>query len=169
MSKTRIYKYWGKLVYQSANPNSKRYKGYIVCEDWQNFRKFFEDMNEGYQEGLCLKVINTTLPYSKENCVWVTKNELHRSHGMVGIKFYQIWARLKHHRTNPTAKAYEGTSLCKSWQMFENFKADMYDSYQEGMGLKLLDTSKPYSKENCCWITRCDLLKKHPMWENRNP
>ncbi len=168
MSKTRIYKYWSKLVHQSANPNSKEYNGYIICEHWQHFRKFFEEMNEGYQESLCLKLIDPSLPYSKENCVWVNKNELHRSHGMVGTKFYKIWARLKHHRTNPTAKDYEGTSLCKSWQMFENFKADMYDSYQEGMGLKLIDPNKPYSKENCYWRTKCDLLKKHPISNSKD-
>ncbi|MBD2627951.1 GIY-YIG nuclease family protein [Trichormus variabilis] len=330
MSKTKIYKYWDRLVHQSANPNSKEYNGYIICENWKHFHKFFEEMNEGYQEGLCLKLIDPSLPYSKENCSWVPKSELHKihgmvgtrlyglwtnlvrnianpesdayrgtpiddrwrnfilfyedmgneyeegkllqlknssqpyskdncqwvwqhgkqqahplfgsylyklwrrivnescnpqsknyngseicerwcdfalfcedmaltykkglkliklnsnmpyspdncewknnreaaqTHGMVGTKFYQIWARLKHHRTNPTAKNYEGTSLCKSWQMFENFKADMYDSYQEGMGLKLIDPSKPYSKENCCWMTRCDLLKKHPISDSKD-
>jgi hypothetical protein len=52
--------------------------------------------------------------------------------------------------------------------MFENFKADMYDSYQEGMGLKLIDPNKPYSKENCYWRTKCDLLKKHPISNSKD-
>jgi hypothetical protein len=325
MSKTRIYRYWDRLAHQVTNPNSKEYNGSALCDNWQDFQKFYQDVGDEYQEGLCLKLINSSLPYSKENCIWVTSSELHQGHGMVGTrlygiwsnlvhnitnpksklhkgvsiescwldfttfyedmkenyeegkviqqisrekpyskdncywkwqhgeqqthslfssnlyklwrrtvneycnpnskgfngskvcarwldfalfcedmastyqkglklirvnpdmpycvwrncqeavqthgmtgtKFYKIWARLKHHRTNPSAKAYEGRSLCEHWYVFENFKADMYESYQEGMGLKLLDTSKPYSKKNCSWMSGSELRKKHPLSDSR--
>ena len=162
MSKTRIYRYWDWLVHQLANPKSNDYNGSSICSHWKEFANFYEDISEEYKEGLRLKMINPNLPYSKDNCAWVTISDLHQTHGMTGTKFYQIWARLKHYRTNPNAKKYEGTALCRRWQKFENFKADMYGSYEEGMGLKLINSEQPYSKENCKWMNKSELRKKHP-------
>lgn len=70
MSKTRIYKHWDRLIYQTANPNSKHYKGFNVCERWKDFTSFYEDMGATYKEGLRLKLIDPSSPYSTENCLW---------------------------------------------------------------------------------------------------
>lgn len=70
MSKTRIYKLWDRLIYQAANPNSKHYKGFNVCERWKDFTSFYEDMGVTYKEGLRLKLIDPNSPYSADNCLW---------------------------------------------------------------------------------------------------
>ncbi|MBW4695322.1 MAG: GIY-YIG nuclease family protein [Lyngbya sp. HA4199-MV5] len=158
--KTPIYEIWKRLVNEYCNPTSKSYNGSSICDRWQNFALFCEDMASTYQDNFKLVRLNRNRPYCLENCEWKNNRDAAKTHGMTGTKFYNIWARLKHHRTNSNAKAYEGTFLCERWQDFENFKADMYGSYKEGMGLKLFDPHQPYSKENCKWATRSELLKK---------
>lgn len=44
-----------------------------------------------------------------------------------------------------------------SWKEFNNFKNDMYDSYDEEKTLFRLDKTKEFSKENCKWITKEEL------------
>lgn len=41
----------------------------------------------------------------------------------------------------------------KSWKSFTQFYLDMSPSYKKGLHLARLDKSKPFSKENCTWVT----------------
>lgn len=157
MSKTPIYGYWQYLVSSRTNPNSKGYKDCDICDRWKDFMNFYEDVIENWAPGLYLKLIDLNLPYSKENCTWVPRRELYQSHGMTGTRFHQFWSDLKFSRTNPASKDYRGVALCERWKEFENFKADMYDSYEEGMRLMLIEKSQPFSKDNCKWVFRTSL------------
>jgi len=161
--KTPIYEIWKRIVNESCNSESKGYNGSKICERWLEFASFCEDMASTYQEGFKLIRLSRDKSYSLENCEWKNRREAAQTHGMVGTKFYRLWKDLKSKSTNPASKSYKGTLLCERWQEFENFKADMYDSYKEGMGLKLIDLSQPYSKDNCQWMTGPELRKKHPM------
>lgn len=87
MSKTRIYKYWDRLVHQAANPKSRDYNGSVVCDRWRQFTNFYEDVGSSYEEGLCLKLIDSNLPYSANNCKWVARNDLINRHSETGIVF----------------------------------------------------------------------------------
>lgn len=167
MSKTPIYKYWDYLVHSSTNPNSKDYRDCDVCNRWRDFKNFYEDVIGDWAPGFYLKLIDPSLPYSKDNCVWVDKKELYQTHGMTGTRFYKIWARLKNFYTNPASKIYKKGILCEQWKEFENFKADMYDSYEEGMNLMLIDKSHPYSKHNCVWVEKKRLYQTHGMTGTR--
>jgi hypothetical protein len=50
-------------------------RGIRVCERWENFESFYEDMHEGYADHLTLERIDVNGPYCKENCCWVSNME----------------------------------------------------------------------------------------------
>lgn len=57
------------------NPKDKSFgryggKGVSVCDDWQDFKSFYRDMEPTYQEGLMLERLDNNKGYSSENCVW---------------------------------------------------------------------------------------------------
>lgn len=89
------------------------------------------------------------------------KNSTHR---MSKDKFYKRW-RSMFDRTSPIyicAESYEGVSVSETWSLFDNFYADMYESYlihREKFGerettLDRIDPKGNYCKENCRWATQ---------------
>jgi len=75
-SKTNFYKVWLSMKTRCNNPKSNRFayyggKGIKYDPRWDAFNNFYEDMYEGYQEGLTLDRLDSSKNYSKENCRWV--------------------------------------------------------------------------------------------------
>ena len=57
--------------------------------------------------------------------------------------------------------------ICRSWQQdFQAFYRHMGDR-PEGTFLRRIDRSKPYSKKNCVWATREELMADTPQVKNR--
>ena len=54
-------------------------RGIKVCEKWQSFDGFWEDMGATYVEGLTLDRVNPDGDYCKENCRWVTQKVQQRN------------------------------------------------------------------------------------------
>ena len=84
MSKDPLYKVWSSMKKRCENPHEKQYKNYggrgiYVCERWQKFENFYEDMAETYQPGLQLDRIDNNGPYAPENCHWATAEENQRN------------------------------------------------------------------------------------------
>lgn len=81
---TRIWRIWCGMKTRCNNPKCKDYPKYggagiRVCEQWNHFRAFWEDMKLGYQNDLQLDRIDNTKGYSKENCRWVTVRQQQRN------------------------------------------------------------------------------------------
>ena len=63
-----------------SNPNSPKYylyggRGVKVCERWNDFKLFLEDMEPGYVSGLSIDRIDVNGNYEPSNCRWATAKE----------------------------------------------------------------------------------------------
>ncbi len=62
---------WRSMHHRCANPNDKLYggRGITVCQEWDDFDTFVEDMG-ACPEGHSLDRIDNSKGYSKDNCRW---------------------------------------------------------------------------------------------------
>lgn len=78
------YRVWHKMLERCRNPSNKDYKDYggrgiAVCERWQKFENFLEDMGNRPSEKHSLDREKNHLGYSKENCRWATQTQQTRN------------------------------------------------------------------------------------------
>lgn len=79
MEGTRTYRSWVAMRARCNNPKTRDYasyggRGITVCERWESFENFLEDMGER-PPGKSLDRINNDLGYLPDNCRWATAKE----------------------------------------------------------------------------------------------
>ena len=83
-SRTPFYHRWCDMRYRCERPSHSLYKWYggrgiAVCDRWQSFDLFSEDMRPSWAPGLWLDRLNNDKGYSPENCMWVTPSQNNRN------------------------------------------------------------------------------------------
>lgn len=77
------YKTWDKMIQRCTNPNNHAYKHYgaagiFVCEEWRDFKKFYEDMGDR-PDGMTIERLNIEDGYYKQNCIWASQDDQMRN------------------------------------------------------------------------------------------
>lgn len=73
------YNTWRGMISRCGNPSDKSYpyyggRGVTVCDRWQSFESFLEDMGDR-PAGSEIDRKDNSGPYEKENCHWVTRQQ----------------------------------------------------------------------------------------------
>jgi hypothetical protein len=103
-----------------------------------------------------------------QSCGCLQKERTAASTTKHGLRAHPLWPiyRAMHTRCyNPQHRAYKwyggkGIVVCERWHSIENFVIDMEACYSPGLTLDRKDSSLPYSKENCQWLTKSANSKK---------
>src|SRR6056297_2924691 len=57
MTGTKFWGVWHGIRYRTKDKTDKNYggRGIVVCEEWEDFMNFYNDMYQGYSEGLTIE------------------------------------------------------------------------------------------------------------------
>ncbi len=87
--------------------------------------------------------------------------EIRHGHAVGGVlsPIYQAWANMLSRCRNPNVPKWpdyggRGIRVCEQWTRFENFLADMGDTWAPGLSLdRYPDNDGNYEPGNCRWAT----------------
>lgn len=84
-----------------------------------------------------------------------------RTHGGTGTRVYRIWSTMWQRCTNPKNGKYplygaRGITVCKAWEDFAGFKADMGPRPDDSYTLDRIDPNGNYEPGNVRWATQIE-------------
>lgn len=84
MTGTTLHMRWKNMLARTTNPRNPAWhnyggRGIKVCDRWQVFTNFLEDMGPSFSAGLELDRINVNGNYEPTNCRWVTRAQQNRN------------------------------------------------------------------------------------------
>jgi len=93
-----VYSSWKAMITRCVDPRCASFKNYgakgiKVCERWNKFENFLEDMGDT-QKGMTIDRIENDKGYYKKNCRWATRSEQNR-HRKNGAKFIMYKGEIK--------------------------------------------------------------------------
>lgn len=97
-----------------------------------------------------------------------THGEIQRIDGKrVASPEYRSWQMMRNRCNNPKARDYpyyggRGITICKRWDKFENFLADMGRRPAAAYTLERKRTNGNYTPRNCIWATRETQARNRP-------
>lgn len=79
-NRTLTYSSWQAMLSRCSNPNARDYERYgkagiSVCQEWNDFRVFLEEMGERPSRSHTIDRLNGSLGYFNANCRWATKRQ----------------------------------------------------------------------------------------------
>ncbi len=87
---TREYRCWAHIKGRCENSNDGAYKNYggrgiTICEQWQSFEQFLQDMGR-CPKGFSIERVNNNGNYEPSNCKWIPLSEQAKNKRNVRVK-----------------------------------------------------------------------------------
>ena len=130
--------------------------GFSVCERWDEFWLFLEDMGRRPSDKHCLRIKKGCTVYNKDNCFWSLppKRNLERQ------RMRSRWANMIKRCGDNKSTSYihyggRGISVCDEWQDFEKFYS-FFGDLPKGVEIDRIDNNLGYYPDNVRLVDRLE-------------